>query len=176
MARLDYVDPATLPEDLQPLAARITAERSGRILNLYKMLLNSPPVADGWRAMGTAVRQKAILPGRYRELAICQVARLTRAAYEWHHHEPIARREGLSAEQLEALPDWRGKSCFDDREQAVLAYAEAVTRDIEVDDATFSAVRERFTPREIVELTATIGFYNLVARFLVALKIDIDGT
>ena len=67
MARLPYADlkdPA-----LQPLVERIVAER-GSVLHLYQMLLHSPPVADGWRALLTAVRQQCSLPGRYRELAV----------------------------------------------------------------------------------------------------------
>jgi alkylhydroperoxidase family enzyme len=36
----------------------------------------------------------------------------------------------------------------------------------------FAAVRRSFDDREIVELTATVGAYNLVSRFLEALKID----
>jgi 4-carboxymuconolactone decarboxylase len=35
-------------------------------------------------------------------------------------------------------------------------------------------VREHFNPQEVVELTTTIGFYNLVSRFLVALRVDLD--
>jgi alkylhydroperoxidase family enzyme len=30
-------------------------------------------------------------------------------------------------------------------------------------------------PRQVVELVATIGYYNMVARFLVGLEIDLEG-
>lgn len=36
------------------------------MLNLYRMLLNSPPVAEGWLTLFTAIRQKAKLADRYR--------------------------------------------------------------------------------------------------------------
>ena len=57
MARIPYADP-TRP-DIAALAERITRERGGRMLNLYRMLLNSPPVAEGWLTLFTAIRQKA---------------------------------------------------------------------------------------------------------------------
>lgn len=174
MARLPYIDPAAAPAELRPLIEQIERERGGRVLNLYRMLLHSPPIAAGWLKMGTAVRYQAKLDGRIRELAICAVARLNGAAYEYHHHAPLARREGVSEAQLTALLDWRASDLFDDRERAALAYTEAMTRQIEVPDDTFATVREHFDEQETVELTATIAFYNLVSRFLVALRIDID--
>jgi alkylhydroperoxidase family enzyme len=61
---------------------------------------------------------------------------------------------------------------FGARERAALAYTEAMTRSIRVPDDVFAAVRRNFDDREIVELTATIGAYNLVSRFLEALQID----
>ena len=49
-----------------------------------------------------------------------------------------------------------------------------MTRSIRVPDNVFAAVRRHFDDREIVELTATVGAYNLVSRFLEALHIDHD--
>jgi len=54
----------------------------------------------------------------------------------------------------------------------VLAYCESMTRDVQVPDAVFNGVRNHFSEKEIVELTATIAAYNLVSRFLEAIKID----
>jgi alkylhydroperoxidase family enzyme len=50
-----------------------------------------------------------------------------------------------------------------------------MTRTIEVPDPVYAAVRAAFNDRELVELTATIGAYNLVSRFLVALRVGATG-
>ena len=170
MARLPYPDLARA--DLAPTAERIKAERGGRLLNLYRMLLHSPPVADGWRAFLTAIRQQCRLPGRYRELAILQVAVLNGAEYEFEAHVPFALAEGLTRAQLDELKNHRPPQGFSDADRAVMDYTEAMTRSIEVPDALFAGVRRHFAEREMVELTATIAAYNLVSRFLVALKVD----
>lgn len=68
--------------------------------------------------------------------------------------------------------DWQSFDVFDEKLRAVLAYADAMTRDIKVPDDVFDAIWPHFDERQIVELTANIGFYNLVSRFLEALKID----
>jgi len=170
MARLPY------PDLSQPavaaVAERIRSERGGRMLNLYHMLLHSPPVADGWRSFLTAIRQQCRLPGRYRELAILQVAVWNQADYEFQAHVPFALKEGLTGQQLDAMKQHRAPPGMTDADRAVIDYTEAMTRTIQVPDAVFAAVRRHFAEREIVELTATIAAYNLVSRFLVALQVD----
>jgi alkylhydroperoxidase family enzyme len=169
MARISYPD-LDRPE-IAPLAARIRAERGGKLLNLYRMLLHSPPVAEGWLAFLTAIRQKCSLPARVRELVIMRIAVLNAAEYEFQAHLPFAREERVSEAQIEALRTGN-LALFDERERAALAYAEAMTHTIRVPDDVFAAVRRHFAEREMVELTATIGAYNLVSRFLEALQVD----
>ncbi|MDP9107679.1 MAG: carboxymuconolactone decarboxylase family protein [Pseudomonadota bacterium] len=172
MARLPYADP-DLPA-LQSHAARIRAERGGKMLNLYKMLLHSPPVADGWRQLLTAIRQQGTLSARYRELAILRIAVLNEAPYEFAQHVPFARSEGVTEAQLEAMQQMDWGCAFDADDALVLTYTDAMTRQIRVPPALFAAVQARFDAREIVELTATIGAYNMVSRFLEALELDHD--
>ena len=170
MARIPYANPDD-PE-VAPLVARIKAER-GKVLNLYGMLLNSPPVAEGWLAFLTAIRQKCSLSGRIRELAIMRVAVLNDAPYEFRAHTPFALTEGFTQQQIEAMRQDQPQG-FGEAEQAVLAYTDSMTREIHVPDAVFNAIRPHFNEREIVELTATIAAYNLVSRFLEAMQIDHD--
>lgn len=170
MARLPYADLAGA--DAAPIAERIQAERGGRMLNLYAMLLHSPPLADGWRAFFTAIRQQCRLPARYRELSILQVAMLNRADYEFDAHVPFAVQAGLAPAQLEAIRSGGLPADLTAADRAVLDYTMAMTRSIDVPEAQFAAVRAHFDARETVELTATIAGYNTVSRFLVALQID----
>jgi AhpD family alkylhydroperoxidase len=139
------------------------------------MLLHSTPVAEGWLRYLTAIRHECALPGALREMVIMRIAHLNGAPYEAAQHAPIALREGLSEAQVDALADWHASTLFDDTQRAVLAYCDAMTREIRVPAETFAAIRRLFDPREVVELTATIGAYNMVSRFLEALKIDHHG-
>jgi alkylhydroperoxidase family enzyme len=168
VARIPYADPDR-PE-VQDIVRRITAER-GSVLHLYRMLLHSPPIAAGWLACFTAIRQQSSLPGDLRELVIMRIAIVNAASYEAEQHAPIALREGLTQAQLDALPGWEGSDLFDPRQRAVLAYADAMTRDVRVPDEVFAAIRPAFDDRRLVELTATIAGYNMVSRFLEALKL-----
>lgn len=171
MARIPYPEDLEAPE-IAALAEQIRKERGGRVLNLYKMLLNSPPVAEGWLNLLTAIRQQANLSGKFRELAILRVALLNRADYEYRAHIPFGLKEGMNQAQIEALPNWSESDAFDATERAVLAYTDAMTKDIQVSDDVFGAVSSQLDTREMTELTATIAAYNLVSRFLEALQID----
>jgi alkylhydroperoxidase family enzyme len=170
MARISYPDPSR--NEREPLVERIMQERGGKVLNLYRMLLHSPPVAEGWLAFLTAVRQRTALRGRYRELAILRVAVLNGAEYEFDIHVSFALEEGIGAAVIEELRVDRTPEGLDGADRAVLAYADSMTRELRVPDDVFAQVREHFAEREVVELTATIAAYNCVSRFLEALRVD----
>jgi len=174
LPRVALIEEEEHPE-LAGLIATIKSERGGKLLHLYRALLNSPPLAEGWLKLFTAIRQKAKVAGRYRELATLRVALLNGAEYEYRAHVPFALADGVSQEQIDALPGWQVSKSFDDRERAVLAYTDCMTRGIRVPDPIYAEVRRHFDDREVVELTATIAGYNLVSRFLVAMQLDYEG-
>ena len=171
MARLPYANPDT--PQTQPIANRIISER-GSLLHLYRMLLHSVPLAEGWLAFLTAVRQRLDLPGALRELVIMRVAVLNGASYEADQHAPIALREGVSQAQLDALSQWAASDVFSPVQRAALALTDAMTRDVHIDDAVLAEVRRHLPEQQTVELVATIAAYNMVSRFLEALAIRTD--
>jgi alkylhydroperoxidase family enzyme len=170
LARIPYPDYAS-PE-VRPLVERIKRERGGKMLNLYRMLMHSPPFAEGWLTFFTAVRQKGVLSGRHRELAIMRIAVINGADYEFMQHVPFALKEGLTQPQLDALRAGRDPEGVTDADRAVLAYTDAMTRNVRVSDDVFAQVRRAFGDRALVELTVTVAGYNCVSRFLEAIQVD----
>lgn len=173
MARLPNVEAHTPGVDAD-LVIAVQQRRGGELLNLDRMLLHSAAVARGWNGYMGAIRTGCALAGDLRELVILQVAVLNRAPYEFAQHAPVAQAEGLSQAKIDAVADWRSSALFDERERDVLAYGEAMTLQVQVDEATFQAVRRHFSDRELVELTATVASYNMVSRFLEALGVQIE--
>ncbi len=172
MARIPYAE-ENQNEEVAALAAQIRKER-GKLHNLYRMLLNSPPVARGWLNLLTAVRQQCKLAGRYREISILRVAIINGTEYEYGSHIPFALKEGVTQQKIDALRDWQKSNAFDAAERAVLGYTDSMTKEIRVPDNVFDALSPHFDARELTELTATIAAYNLVSRFLEAVQIDHD--
>lgn len=163
------------PDDL---VKAIEARRGGTLLNLDRALLWSEPLARGWNAYIGAVRTQLGASRRLRELAICTVALITGAHYEYHHHAPDYLAAGGSQDSLAALHayvqagDNTTPSGLTGDEALVAQYAAQMTRNVEVADALFAKLKERFDTTQLVEITAAIAAYNMVARFLVALRVN----
>jgi alkylhydroperoxidase family enzyme len=161
--------------ELAELIAKIKGGRQGRLLNLYKALLHSPPIADAWLQMIGAVRWSTELDGALREIVIIRIGILNKVDYVIAAHVPAyALQEGLTLEQCDALANWQDSSLFDERQRMALAYTDAMTRSIDVPDAIAEALRSHFSERQIVELTVLIGTYNMHTRVLQALQVDAE--
>lgn len=165
MARLDYVAAGG------EVADRIRARRGGRLRPLDEMLLHSPPFADGWNSLLGAIRGNSTLPADVREATILRVAALNGADYEWSAHEPVAKDAGMTTEQIAALRAGADLTALDARQRVAIAYTDAMTEEVTVDDAVFGALGEYFDDQQVVELTVTVAAYNMVSRFLVALEV-----
>lgn len=167
--RVPRVIPGTRPE-LAQIEQAIAAER-GEITLLYEILLNSAPLAEGWEKLLTAVRNRSSLPPDAREMVILRVAVLNRAPFELEAHLPYAEKAGVSRAKIDAIRRGELDQEFTPLERAVLTLTDTMTRDVQVPDAVFAPLRVHFDDRSLVELVATVAAYNMVSRFLEALRI-----
>jgi len=87
MARISLIEEAEHPE-LGEMIAPIKAGRRGGLLNVYKLLLHSPALAQTWFDHNGAVRWKTKLTGRLREIVIIRVAHLNGVDYVLAQHVP----------------------------------------------------------------------------------------
>ena len=167
--RVPLVEPGTRPE-LADIEASIMAQR-GRISDLYRVLLNSGPLAKGWEGMLSAVRNQSSVPADLRELMILRVAVLNRAQYEFDAHVPHAQKAGMSEAKLAAVREPGIAAVFNADEGLVLELTDAMTREIDVPEALMDRLKVKFDARGVVETVATVAAYNMVSRFLAALHI-----
>ncbi len=174
MARIPYAPmDATEPAEL---VAAIRKRRGGKLLNLDRMLLRSPGLAAGWNAHLGAVRTGLTLDPKLREIAMCVVAVINGAEYEFIQHAPVFIDAGGNPAQVDAMRDpdaaMRDAALFSASELAAIALTVEMTRKVRVQDATFEAVRAHLGEQQAVELVGVIATYNMVSRFLVALGIE----
>ncbi|MFZ0859570.1 MAG: hypothetical protein WAN18_02730 [Candidatus Sulfotelmatobacter sp.] len=88
----------------------------------------------------------------------------------------MGRASGISAEQIANLNHYRADFNFSELERLVLEYADRMTQTpVEVPDALFARLRDRFTEAELVELTSAIAWENYRARFDHAFGIEAEN-
>ena len=176
--------PAAKPQP-DDLVQAILNRRGGELINLDKALLWSEPLARGWNVYLKAVRADLPTSWKLRELGICTVALLTGAAYEYHHHAPDFLKAGGTQAELDGLQAVcaiyrsntavaQSNSALAAIESIVIHYAAQITLDVNVADDVFAQIKQHFDTTQIVELTAAIATYNMVARFLVALGVSAE--
>src|SRR5262249_18423123 len=103
MARVSLIEPEQHPE-LEPIITKIRSGRRGTVINVYKLLLHTPAIAEVWLDLINAVRWKVGLDGRLREIVIIRVGYLNRCSYVVKQHVPLlALPEGLTQAECDAL-------------------------------------------------------------------------
>src|SRR5215469_607822 len=105
MARVPLIQEQAHPE-LAEAIEKYRSGRRGKLINVYRMLLNAPPLAESWFNHSNAVRWQTTLSGRLREIVIIRMGRLTDSQYVLRQHVPtLALAEGLTMDECNALAD-----------------------------------------------------------------------
>ena len=177
MPRIPYLSDDAGPGEV---VASIKARRGGRLTNLDRVLLHSPPYAAGWSAMMKRMRGEVELPPLMAELAMCAVATLNRSDYQYHHHAKRFLASGGSAAQLlsiRMLPNVTDQgSLFDATQRALLALAVQMTCNVSVTEAVFEEARLQLgSDRLMLEAVGIIAAHNMVSRVLVACEVGIES-
>lgn len=82
---------------------------------------------------------------------------------------------GVTDEQIRALTFFQRSPLFDERERAVILYADRMTRGAaDIRDAALEDVRKHLSEEQLVELTLVVCIANFTNRFNDALRIPPD--
>ncbi|MBZ2190403.1 carboxymuconolactone decarboxylase family protein [Alcanivorax sp. JB21] len=123
------------------------------------------------RLAGARQHLKA-LPEALLSLVEMRVSQINGCAYCLSLHADAARAAGTHQRRLDCLDAWQESGLFDDREQAALAWAEAVTR-IEqghAPEAVYQRAQAHFTPSQLADLTLAIAAMNALNRIAISLR------
>ncbi|HEY5897102.1 MAG TPA: carboxymuconolactone decarboxylase family protein [Burkholderiales bacterium] len=160
--------------DFEPALKKRLEELWGTPPNLYRALGNHPKLVAAWTEFSKMLRYDTRTPRALRELVILRGAQLMRSEYEWAQHLAMARKAGITEAQIQALPNWRTSSEFNEREKAALALSEAVTQG-KVSDAVYADVSRHFDHHDYVELATVAAFYAMVGRMLDAMAVPLEA-
>ncbi|AHD01804.1 carboxymuconolactone decarboxylase family protein [Leisingera methylohalidivorans] len=106
------------------------------------------------------------------ELVKLRASQINGCAYCIHMHSHDMRANGESEDRMHLLNAWRESSLYSAREQAALAWTEALTK-IEATaapDADFDRIAQQFSPREQAALTLVISTINAWNRIAIGFR------
>lgn len=169
--RVDYV---TSREQVPPEGRRHfddIVESRGSIPGPYAVLLNSPELAGRAAHLGAYVRFESELVDDVRETAILTTARAFDCAYVWAAHVPIAREAGVPEPVIDAVADAEPTGELSEPPATVVAYGRELLGEHEVSSTTFDRALDAFGESGVTELTATLGYYALMACTLNAFEV-----
>lgn len=165
------------PEEMNPAQRRVHDEvlagPRGAFIGPLRAVIHWPELADHWQKLGALVRFGTGFSQRLSELAILATARTWDAQFEWHAHEPIARKAGIPEDVIAAIKTGRRPVLEDPDQRMVYDFATELHQTHTVSEATYRRVRERFGTLGAVQLTALVGYYTMVAMTLNAHEIPL---
>lgn len=163
MARISLIDnKETLAPEHHGIYDVIARSR-GRVGGPFMALLHSPQLAERTAHLGSYVRFESQLDRKIIELAALAASRELECKHEWAAHIEHATKAGIPPETIRAVHQRKGPENFSFEDAQVVSYVQELLRSHRASEATFQALYARLGERGLVELTATIGYYAMLA-------------
>jgi 4-carboxymuconolactone decarboxylase len=163
--RIPPVEMGSLDDDTKLLLDTLTGVRGGEVqhLNVFTTLAQHPKLLKRWLVFGNHVLVKSTLPARDRELAILRSGWRCSAPYEWGQHVAIARRSGITDDEIARVaagPDAPGWSAGD---AAVVRAVDELHDRATITDPTWAELSQQYDTQQLMDLVFAIGQYHLVS-------------
>jgi alkylhydroperoxidase family enzyme len=129
----------------------------------FATMLKHPALYRCQMEMGVQLLGKGVLSARERELAVLRVGWLCRAPYEWCQHVDIAKRYGVTAEEIERATRGSAAPGWTEHEAAIVRGVEELLGDQSISDDTWNVLARAWTERQLLEYLAVVGYYVSIA-------------
>ena len=136
----------------------------------FRVYMRSPDLATKLEALSDYVRWGTSQPPRLTELAIMITARQWSSQWIWRGHYRAAVKGGLDPNVGADIAAGKRPTAMKEDETILYNYATEMYRDKAVSDATFAAAVKAFGEKGLIELVATMGYYDIVAMTLITAK------
>lgn len=125
--------------------------------------------------MGAAIYNSRV-PPRERELAVLRIGWLLRSPYEWGEHVDVAKRYGVTSEEIERTIMGPSAAGWTAHEAAVLRGVDELLSDHAISDATWGVLAESWDDDALIDFSLVIGQYVANALMLNALRMRLEAS
>ena len=163
MARIATIDKKEdLAAEDQKIYESIAASR-GVVGGPWLALLHSPEIAGRTAHLGSYVRFESTLDRRVVEITALVAARELECKHEWAAHIVHGQKAGIPMETIRAVYEKKGVENFSSEQAQIVSFVREMIHSHRVSEPTYQAIYARFGEKGMVELTATIGYYAMLA-------------
>jgi 4-carboxymuconolactone decarboxylase len=131
--------------------------------NTFNTLVRHPNLFRQWMPFTVALAVTGVLSPRLREIAILRTGWLCRSEYEWGQHAVLARKVGVSDEEIARVKSGPEAEGWTELEAAVLRAADELHSDACITDETWVVLAAHLDERQLIEVPMLIGQYHIVS-------------
>jgi alkylhydroperoxidase family enzyme len=147
------------------LVYAMSRRQFGKVMTPFKVFVARMPLAFGMFTGKIAKLDKKLeLPAETQMLVRERVARINVCEFCIDIGRSFVIKSKMNEAKFDALEDYATSPLFSDAERAALDYVTELTRDKQVNPATFARLARHYSERQICEivwLTASEHFYNM---------------
>lgn len=157
----------------------VVARVSGRVTgttppNVFLVLGRNRRLFRGWIRFAARLMPGGKLPRRDSELVIVRVAHLADCPYELEQHRRLARRAGLSVEEVDRILEGPDAPGWTARQTVLLRAVDELHDQRDLTDATWSALQQHLDEPTRIELVLLAAHYEMLATAITALRVPPD--
>lgn len=164
--------PRVLPLEIDEVTSELKPIIEKWPYRLHRTLAHSPKIMQAWMVFAEPVLLDSSLLPRDREIAILRIAWNARSAYEWGMHSMVARRIGMTDEDIAATTKPPHETDFSLHEQALLGAVDDIMNGWKIGDENWAVLADTFSDQNFVDLSLLIGEFLLVALTLNSLGVE----
>jgi len=147
-------------------AEAFRANRKQDVFGPFVPLHRSPEVMLRAMAVGDYLRYRTVFPTRLNEFIILITARHFTQQYEWYIHQPIALKEGLSRDVVDAIADGRRPAGMSPEEELIHDFCTELLKNHGVSDATYARAIARYGEQGTIEMVGVVAYYTFQSMVL----------
>jgi 4-carboxymuconolactone decarboxylase len=161
--RMPPIAPERFDEAQKKAAEDFQVARKAPVFGPFSVLIRNPELMTAYRIQGDYLRLKPSIGTRLSELIILITAREWTQDYEWYVHAPIALKQGISQEMIDALAEGRRPSGMNEDQEICYDFSIELNRNKRVSDRTYDRALKRFGETGVLDLAGINGYYTALA-------------
>jgi alkylhydroperoxidase family enzyme len=143
-------------------------------LNVFRMWANAPASFRPLVEFAFSLLAKSEFDARKREIAVLRVAHVTRASYEWFQHVIVAKRVGVTDQEIERIAVDGPVAELDEEANLLCRVADEISNEVRLSDDALQQILDRYGTRQATELILCVSYFNMLSRFLESTRVALE--